>query len=160
MVPPVVIEFSLQDLRPVLTAMVEMADAGRGWINLQPAVDPDDLTQTSSGMFRMFSAVGSEVPLCTWTPTKGGRRSPPAVSLGVQHGVGTKLVPRLTEIGIEVPAGWRVVQDQSRRGLVVSVPADERHDVVLVWLLEVGEAVCRPDHDGWVAALHRPTGRG
>lgn len=136
--------------------MGEIATEGRGWINLQPAVDPEDLDDRQGGAFRIFSAQGPEVPLCTWTPPERGRRAPPVASLGVQHGVGMRLVPLLAEAGIEVPPGWRVVQDQPRKGLVVSVPADEAHDHVLAWLVEVGEAICRVPHDGWVAAVHRP----
>ena len=75
----------------------------------------------------------------------------------MQHGLGTKARARLAEIGIEVDAGWRVLQDQPRRGLVVAVPVDADHAAVLEWLLRAGTAVCRTDfRDRWVAIVHRP----
>ena len=116
----------------------------RGWINLQPDVDEDDVPPSGSALFGLFSTRGPVVPLCTWHP---GERS-----AGVQHGTGPKVTSR-----IDVPAGWRVVQDHPRRGLVVRVPPDVPNLDVLRWLIQVGSALCPvPAREHWLAELHAP----
>lgn len=150
------IEFDADHPAAVLDAMRDVATRdARGWINLQPAVDPDDVP-SQGGVFRIFSARGPQVPLCTWTPPAAGRRAPPVTSIGVQHGAGARILPLLAEAGIEVPGRWRVLQDQPKKGLVIAVPAEDDHTEVLVWLVAAGEACCPTRHHGWVAAVHRP----
>lgn len=116
----------------------------RGWVNLHPEVDEDDAPPDGGGFFGVFSARGPLVPLCTWHP---GERS-----AGVQHGSGPKVARR-----IDIPSGWRVVQDHPRRGLVVRVPAGVADNDVLRWLVDVGTLLCPvPMGDQWVAELHQP----
>lgn len=114
------------------------------WVNLQPEIEADDAPPEGGGFFGIFSARGPLIPLCTWHP---GERS-----AGVQHGTGPKVAPR-----IDVPAGWRVVQDHPRRGLVVRVPAGVSDTEVLRWLVDAGTRLCPVRMgDQWVAELHRP----
>jgi len=116
----------------------------QGWVNLRPEVGEDDLPPDGGGFFGIFGARGPMIPLCTWHP---GERS-----AGVQHASGPKLVRR-----IDVPVGWRVVQDHPRRGLVVRVPAGVPDEDVLRWLVEVGTSVCPlAIREQWVAELHQP----
>jgi hypothetical protein len=134
-----VITFDPADVEAVASAL----DA-RGWVNLRPDVAEEDAPPEASSVFGIFGARGPVIPLCTWHP---GERS-----AGVQHATGPKVVRR-----IDVPAGWRVVQDHPRRGLVVRVPPETSDTMVLRWLVDVGTRLCPvPMRDEWVAELHQP----
>jgi hypothetical protein len=130
-----IVEVTPPDYAPVLAALVP-----KGWVNLRPAVDPDDDPGLpSNALLGMFGARGPAVPLCTWHP--GDRLA------GVEHGTGPKVARR-----IEVPAGWRVVQDHPRRGLVVKVPDEMSTEQVLAWLVATGTALCLVPFPGtWIA---------
>lgn len=144
--------FARDERGPVLAAMGELARAARGWINLQPAVQADDVPAPPSLIERIFSARGPAVPIGTWVPGEG---SQPA-SLGVQHGLGTKAEGRIVAAGIRGPATWRLRQDNPRRGLVVELPADESVETILGWLLEVLECVTDRKLTGqWRASIYR-----
>ena len=149
-----VVEFSFDHRDEVVGFMAGMAAAGDGWINLLPNVDPDDVPPEST--FRVFSVRGPSVPLCTWKPADLTARSAPCVSIGVQHGAGVKVVPKLAEIDVVVPREWRVLQDQPRRGLVIAVPTSEDHDRVLEWLLRAGHALCPLPYEEWRATIYGP----
>ena len=116
----------------------------RGWVNLQPGVAEEDLPPPAGSLFGLFGGRGPMVPLCTWH--RGER------SAGLQHATGPKLARR-----IDVPRGWRIVQDHPRRGLVVRVPADVADLEVLRWLVDVGGGLCVvPTTGQWLAELHAP----
>jgi hypothetical protein len=133
-----VVVFDADDLAPVLAAIDP-----RGWVNLQPEVDPDVPIPSAPGVFAVFSARGPVVPLGTWHP---GERS-----VGLQHSTGTKAASR-----VEVPPGWRVVQDHPKRGLVLRVPAGVTDADALAWLIRTGTALCPvPILGRWVAEVHR-----
>ena len=117
---------------------------GRGWINLQPGVAEEHLPPPTGSLFGLFSARGPMIPLCTWHP---GERS-----AGVQHATGPKVAKR-----VDIPAGWRIVQDHPRRGLVVRVPVGVPDVDVLRWLVAVGDHLCAvPTTGQWLAELHAP----
>jgi hypothetical protein len=124
---------------PDFAAVVAALDP-KGWVNLRPKVDPDDDPGVpSNALLGMFGARGPAVPLCTWHP--GDRLA------GVEHGTGPKVARR-----IELPVGWRVVQDHPRRGLVVAVPAQVEAEDVLAWLVATGDALCQVPYSGtWLA---------
>ncbi|HEX9530926.1 MAG TPA: hypothetical protein VF954_07300 [Acidimicrobiales bacterium] len=147
-------EFATDEVGEVVALMDELAD-GSGWINIRPAVDPDDLPP-NGGRPTFISAVGPLVPLCTWTPAQLGRRPTPPL-IGIQHAAGGKAAPELGSLGVAVPDGWRVVQDESRRGLVVAVAPSLPSGPVLAWLLAAGGALCSVPFSGWVAAVYRRT---
>jgi hypothetical protein len=133
------VELDPDDLDPVVSRLDPS-----GWLNAWPDVDPDEVPPTSSGLFGLFSARGPVVPLCTWHP---GERS-----AGIQHAAGPKVAQR-----VEVPAGWRVVQDHPRRGLVVRVPPEVPDLEVVRWLVGAGARLCPvPRRDRWIAELHSP----
>lgn len=136
---------------------MNQVDEVGGWINLRPAVDPE-LLPPNGGRPGPLAAVGPIVPLCTWTPAVPGRRPTPPL-VGIQHAAGGKAVPWLAQRGIRVPAHWRVVQDESRRGFVAAVPPDEGHGGVLDWLIAAGTALCELPFQGWTAAVYLPRDR-
>jgi hypothetical protein len=153
-----VLLFSGDDVTEVVTAMTQLADAHRGWINLHPEiVEQEDEDPPTGGFFGVFSGRGPEVPLCTWAAGEVRRRGPDQPSIGVQHGTGPKVVDRLRELGHPVPTEWTVAQDHPRRGLVVSIPTDEPHGRVLEWLLAAGRLLCpRPLTGRWSAEVFSP----
>ncbi len=149
---PQIIEFDAEHSEAILAAMEELAD-GSGWINLRPSVDPEQLPP-NGGRPGILSAVGPLVPLCTWTPAKMGRRPTPPL-VGIQHAAGGKAKPHLIRLGAPVPEGWRIVQDESRRGLVVAVPPMLGPAEVLAWLMHAGAVLWSLPFDGWVATGSR-----
>ena len=136
--------------------MVAMSEAGKGWVNFEPAVDVDDVPPSGSETFSLFSGRGPVVPLGTWTPRTVGRRGrvDPAM-LGLQHPAGSKARPLLAELGHAVPEGWIVVQDHVRKGLVVSVPPAVGPADALRWLLQAARLLSTiPLTGGWRAAVY------
>jgi hypothetical protein len=132
-----IVVFDGAELREVLAAL-----RPGGWVNLQPETAEDDAAPAGQGFFAALGARGPAVPFCTWLP---GERA-----AGIQHGTGPRVAGR-----VDIPPGWRKVQDHPRRGLVVRVPPDVPDDVVLRWLISTGEALCRrPLLGRWVAEVH------
>ena len=75
--------------------------------------------------------------------------------LGLQHPAGSKAKPLLAERGHPVPAGWVVVQDHVRKGLVVSIPAAVAPAQALDWLLEAAKRLSTIPLTGrWRAAIY------
>ena len=70
---PDVVIFEPDEPAMVLEAMADLAVAHAGWVNLEPEVTEEHFPTIPSGLARMFSARGPEVPLCTWTPSEIGR---------------------------------------------------------------------------------------
>ncbi|MDQ1396017.1 MAG: hypothetical protein QOG64_1276 [Acidimicrobiaceae bacterium] len=150
------VSFDFDDRAAIALRMGDLAADGSGWINFEPAVDEADLPPADTGLFSFLSARGPQVPLCTWSPPERRGRSHPFVSLGIQHPVGGRVAPLLASVGIEVDPRWRVLQDVPKKGLVVAVPVDDDHDVILEWLLRAGAALCPADFgDRWTAAIYR-----
>ncbi len=149
--------FDPEEPEAVLAAMDELGSAQRGWVNLEPEVPAEHVPDEPSGTGRLFAARGPAIPLCTWAPASGGPRKTGPVTIGVQHGSGGRAMPRLGELGLELPGGWVVRADHPRRGLVVEirVPTDDRS--TLDWLLAAGEALATTPLTGrWLAAITRP----
>ena len=170
---PDYVEFLTDDLRPALARMEELTERQDGWINFEPAVDTDDLPPARTGLAGLITGRGPDVPLATWTPgvqggaarsgagSAAGRRAkgrPTPPSVGIHHGAGPGARARLDAAGCGVPHGWVVLQDHSKRGLVVAVPPDVPHADVLGWLLRAAAALStvRLDRD-WRAAVYLRT---
>jgi hypothetical protein len=153
---PLVIEFHEDRRDAVLDRMVDMASAGAGWLNLTPGLAMDVPPPARSPLASLLGSRGPTVPLATWTPRRG--REPP--SAGIHHPEGTRAVATLAARGAEVPAGWRVLQDHPKGGLVVAVVGgDDRLDLdrTLVWLLVATGALCPWPRTGeWRALCHLP----
>lgn len=152
------VEFVPGDPAAVVAIMDELAAEAVGWINLQPAVEPDDLPPPPGELRQLFSARGPEVPLATWTPGAVRRDgSPGPEEVGIQHGTGRKARDHLADHGGGVPAGWPVRQDNPRRGLVVEVPLGTPHQEILGWVLPAAGILSEVPFAGpWRAAVFRP----
>lgn len=156
--PEIIVIDSPDQLGPVLDAMATFAERGRGWINIQPEISPDAAPPTRSALTQYFRRNSPDASLGTWMPgtddTNDARQQ-----IGLQHALGERITPHLTEWNLELGPDWRRSQDSPRRGLLVSVPSDEPHDVVLRWLLDVTLLTTRPATTGrWQASLY--AGRG
>jgi hypothetical protein len=53
-----------------------------------------------------------------------------------------------------LPSGWRVVADNARRGLVISIPPNADPDEAVRWLLHGAEILAAMPLPDWVAELH------
>ena len=138
--PPELVEFTVVDRRSVLTVMRRQLRDRDGWVNLQPAIEPDEMPNETGTFGKLFTASGPTVPLGSWVP--GARRrngTAEPVSLGLQHAGGPKALRNLRDRGHPPVTGWRVLTDHPRRGFVLAVPDDEDPDVALVWLLRAAE---------------------
>lgn len=149
------IEFEPGSEGEVVAAMTELAGGG-GWLTIDPAIDERFPPPTPSLFGRLVSGRGPAVPRATWVPADVDRRRPEPVSVGILHGTGADAVGRLAEKQIAVPERWRVVNDHSKRGLVLWVPIDIDHLEVLRWTCSASRALTRiPLAGGWRAAVHR-----
>ena len=152
---PDYVEFHPDDIAAVVDRMAAMLATRRGWINFEPAVLVDDVPEPKSGLFGLMSGRGPDVPLATWTPgeERKGRAEPPTI--GLQHGSGPGARARLAENGRGVPDGWVVLQDHSRKGLVVAVPPAVPHGDVVAWLLGAARVLSTVPLTGrWRAAVY------
>ncbi len=154
-IEPRYVEFRPEDAQDVVRTMAAMAEAGKGWVNFEPAVNVDDVPP-DRGAFSFLSGRGPVVPLGTWTPgtvTRRGRREP--AMLGLQHPAGSRAKSLLAQLGHPVPEGWPVVQDHVRKGLVVAVPPEVGAGEALDWLLRAARLLSTiPLTGGWRAALY------
>ncbi|MDH4147358.1 MAG: hypothetical protein OEY23_19550 [Acidimicrobiia bacterium] len=148
-----VIEFRRSEPAELIGQMRQLAESGRGWVNL--VADVDDAPPPPSGLGALFGASGPAVPFLTWTAPGRGRRGPTAASVGIQHASGTKARIRLRDGGCAVPSEWRVRQDHPKRGLVAELPAEVDAKVALAWLFAASDVLTRvPLGDRWLAEIH------
>ena len=148
---PEVIEWSDDDVSPVVAVVAELQRAGAGWVNLDPAVDPDDAPPPRGGLGAVLSRRGPDVPRATWVAAA----PPDRPSVGIQHGSGHRAMSLLADFHLAPPAGLRVIQDNPRRGLVAEVPTDDL-TAVLEWLVAAATALSTVTLTGaWRAEIHR-----
>jgi hypothetical protein len=153
-------EFAVDEVREVVGVMDRLGAAHDGWVNLRPSLPDEEEPPSPSPLAALFSTELHEVPVCTWLAGKLQRQRVQPDSLGVQHAAGPKTVAHLRSIGIEVPRGWRTVQDHPRRGLVVLAPSGTDHEDELHWLLEVATALSAVRlRREWIAEVHSPADR-
>lgn len=155
---PRYLEFDPAHSDDVVATMDAMAEAHRGWVNFQPAVDLDDLPPSGSGFFGLFSGRGPDVALATWTPPaapkRGGGRGERAM-IGLQHGAGRRIKAQLADAGHPVPEGWVVLQDYVKKGLVISVPEGVAHADVVAWLVTAARVTSPvPIRGMWRAVIY------
>ena len=154
--PPETLSFQRHAPDELVARMEVLAAEHRGWINLRPDVgeDVEDVPPPRAGI---FTGLGPAVPLCTWHPGERKRRGVEPRTIGIQHQAGPKAKDRLARLGHPVPMAWPVLQDHSRRGLVVAVQPDAPHREVAEWLLLAGELLCVVPVTGeWHAAVFLP----
>ena len=137
-----------QDLEETIRAL---AADGRGWVNLRPHVDEDDMPPVPSGITRIFSGRGPAVPMATFVAGRGGK----VHQIGIEHGSGPKAARRLAEAGVTVPSGAVVKGDHGRRGLVVNVPFDADPAAIARFLLDGARALSAVPIGGtWEAEVY------
>lgn len=145
--------FTGDDTSEVLSCMEDLAarSDGKGWLNLQPWVDQEDQPPPSP-LGRMFSARDPEVPLATWVPRHRRGRSDVAATIGISHPTGRFGVRRLADGGVQLPQGWVVRQDHTRRGIVFELPDGARAVDVLTFLMAAIEVLSGVHvDDRWIA---------
>ena len=148
---PVIVEFRDDDRGRVLAHMEAAFARRRGWINLQPVPVHEEEAATTTSIFSGPSP--PKLPLCTWKVEE--RRGRIETTLGIQHGVGSRIAPHLRRAGVTAAPEWRVLQDHRRRGLVVQVPPAADDEVVLDWLMRAGALLALVDTTGsWAAELY------
>jgi hypothetical protein len=152
---PEQIEFRYDEWEPVLERMAELTRSGNGWINLFPETGEDDLAEPPEAGSLFGGLLGSRspaVPMGTWV----ARTDKAPASVGVSHRAREKVVPRLVDAGVVAPEGWRLVQDNPRRGLVVRLPEDATPEEILAWLMSAVDELCPVVITGhWLAEIHR-----
>ncbi len=151
---PEEVEFRPEAPAEALAAMDGVAGGGRGWVNLRPVIDPEDLPPPP-GPFAIFGGSRHQVPTATYLPRPPGRDGRTGqVDLGLQHGAGPRAAARLAGLGRPVPDGWRIRQDHPRRGLVIEAPAGTGTPFILDWLVGAATALCSVPMTGrWVATV-------
>lgn len=141
----------------VLEVMALYTQRRRGWINVEPDVAPDAAPSNRSPLTNFFRRHGPEIARGTWIPPAYDLPEAPQ-SLGLEHDLGTRIVPLLAEWGLPLGEGWHRDQDSPRRGLIATAPQIASHEAILRWLLAVTEATSRRKTAGtWT--LHAYEGR-
>ena len=154
--PAEVIEFDGDDPSEIVARLDGIARA-RGWVNLEPAVDPEE-RPPPAGLLSLFAAPRPDAPQATWVPSKEAGGEEGVDQVGITHTARRKALPALSEAGITVPDGWGVVADHARLGLVLAVPAERRSEAV-PWLVRAATALCPLPFGGrWYAAIYEEKG--
>jgi hypothetical protein len=152
---PVELEFVANDDPELLAHMAMVEAGGTGWINVEPVI-AEEHEPPQPGPFAFLGGSTHKIPTVTWMPGKrlpDGAAKPTAV--GLQHAAGPRVAWKLRDLGLPLPAGWRITQDHPRRGLVALVPAETDNSVVIDWLLRAALVVCTvPSTGRWLASIH------
>lgn len=148
------IEFDRGSTAEVVERLAALPDGA--WVNLEPVLPQEDLDEIRAraphSLVRLFSAKGRRIPFGTVVAQRD------ALSVGLEHGVGARVVPLLREQGIHAPSSWRQQQDHARRGVVFAVPRDEDPAVIVAWILDAAAAVAEiPLRGVWSAMIATPT---
>lgn len=151
-------EFRPPTTAAVLERMGTLSEAGDGWLNLLPGVPEEEVVPPPGGVLStLFGTARPPVSMCTWMPAASGRRGAGQQSIGILHPRGRRAVAQLVELGVPVPSGWRVSQDNPRRGLIVLPLPGAPLAEVLDWALRAGAALAGVPLTGtWQARVFFP----
>ena len=143
-------DITAADMSAATAAMAELVAAGRGWLDVIPSgAEPPQPTS----VWGRIDGRGPSVPRLTWTAPRTKRRGSEPAALGIEHSTGIKAIARLTAVGHPLPEGWRRLQDNPMRGLVVQPPADAEPSAVLAWGLRAVVALGAADPDSWTVQV-------
>ena len=153
------VEFTADDLGEVVALVNQVIERGAGWVNIEPILDEEAMDEVQRAappaIIRMFSGKGGKIPFGTFVAAdkrKGGTGQ-----IGLEHGGGPRVLPRLVDAGIALPAGWRLRQDHGKRGIVCDVPADEAAHVIVAWIVAAARELAGVRLSGyWTAVVHFP----
>lgn len=152
------IAFAAGQAAAVVTAMEELAATGRGWVNLRPDVDPSEVPDPPSApalVQWLFTNPAPPLPVGTWTAPPKRRGTSGVATVGLAHPCNARVARRLADAGSAIPAGWHMVQDNARRGLVLRVAPDTGPGAALGWLLRAMAALSPVDCAGrFTAEVH------
>lgn len=136
------IEFT-DDTQEATGAIDDVAE-GRGWCNLTPEVNADDVEVLSPSVFALRTRRGAPVATLVTSPPRRGVPQPG--TLGVLHTrgrLGRELIAQLLE---GVPLSLR--QDHQQRGLLLEVPAELPSTTVLATMCHLLEQLCDYERTG------------
>ena len=152
------VAFGADDLSGVVAQMALLTEVGDGWINLVPRISgADDERPTSLRFWTLLGGGGMGLTMGTWVPRGRGQPGRDRPSLGITHVTGRRVASELAARSVPVPMAWLLEQDHPRRGLVVSPPADEPHQLVLEWAIRALSALSeRGVIRGWRADVYSP----
>lgn len=147
------IEFDRGSTDEVVARLAALPEGA--WVNLEPVLPEEDLEEIRAraphALVRLFSAKGRRIPFGTVVVQRD------TLSVGLEHGVGARVVPMLREQGIHAPRTWRQQQDHAKRGVVFAVPRDEDPSVIVAWILDAAAAVAEiPLRGVWSAMIATP----
>ena len=120
----------------LVDAILEQRTAGKGWINIVPEIPPEVPLPATPGPLAVFSKRGPVVPMAT---IMTARHRDPA-QLGIQHGAASQVLERLGPL----PEGWRKLQDNAKRGLVIALAPDTSAGLLAEWTLSALATLCIP----------------
>jgi len=151
------LQFRPGELDGVLAAMDTITSAGDGWINLLPGIDADEAPPRPTGLTAILAPRTPGAVMGTWTPQKMTRRGMQGSTVGLLHPAGRFAARQLASVGIPLPSGWILRQDNQRRGLIVSAPVDTPASDILDWIIAAGTALCGLELSGeWRADIYLP----
>jgi hypothetical protein len=128
-----------------VTELLAQIDETAVFANLAPGVDWDDVPPPPMGLARLIGSTGPTVPLATWTPGE----------IGLQHPAGQRVVKTLAERGVPVPEEWYKVSDHPKRGLVLRTYQSPPSET-LPWLVRAATVVCpMPIVGPWRAVVRK-----
>jgi hypothetical protein len=157
MAEPDEVEFLPSERAAVVARMHDLAGDHSGWVNFSPVL-PEGVAAPRQGLLRFLGARGPEALMATWVPGERRKDGYGPTTIGIQHATGRRLVMGKGAMGLDVPDGWRVVQDHPARGLVAHVPDDADLGDVVGWLLDTAtEATSLPLTGKWRAQVYSTT---
>lgn len=155
------VEFTADDLAPVVSQMQRLAAAGDGWVNVFPRLGDGPEQPTSVKFMTLFGGGSIGVTMCTWIPAGSARGSDARPTLGIAHMSFQRVAAQLPARSVPIPNGWFVEQDHPRRGLVVRIDGSGTEAEVLAWGLRAVDALSPPRTDNrWSADIYLPAGSG
>jgi hypothetical protein len=136
------VEFA-DDLTPAVEAIDTISD-GRGWCNLTPEVDANDVDVLTPSVFSLRVKRGAPIASLVTSPPRKGERRP--ATLGVLHTRGRLGAARIAQL--LDGATFSVRQDHTQRGLLLEVPPETPATKVLDVMRSLLSVLCDYERTG------------
>jgi hypothetical protein len=137
--------------------MAMIQEARDGWINFLPGVDEDAAPPPPSGLGAILAPRTPGAVMATWAPETQTRRGVQGATVGLLHPAGRFASRQLASLGVPLPEGWVVRQDNPRRGLIVMARLDAPYTEVLDWIVSAGTTLSMLPYTGsWRADVYFP----